>query len=624
MLEAIKTFLIGNGGILIFMTALPALFGVLLWLLRKLRTTRNVTAVFAALLNLLFACAVFSHTGLSAKLSLAPYGFELSFKADAYSAFFVLFTAFIFLFISIYTCSFLADKKYAGSYLFCLYTGMSMINGAMLSDNLGVMLFFWEGLLGVLLGLLLINNLTNPKTAVKMLTISASADLLLMFGIIITGKQAGTLSINEIGALPIAGVGIVGFACLMLGALGKGGVMPFHSWIPDAAGDAPTAFMVAFPSALEKILGMYLAARVVLKLYDFQPGAPASVLIMSMGTVTVVFAVAMALIQKDMKRLLSYHAVSQFGYMVLGIGTGLPIGIVAGLFHLINNAIYKSGLFMIAGAVEKQTGTTDLRKISGLRLKMPVTAACFTVLALSISGVPGFNGFFSKELVFDAALESNIIFYTGAVLGAFMTALSFLKMGRSLFFGKLKLPEGMKDVKEPKAGTLLPVCALSLLCVLFGLYNALPLDKFLVPSLGFDEKFSGWPHSSALIAISTGVLLLAVLDHIYGSRKTKNPLNAADHIHYAPILKSVYAAADRGIFDMYNWMLSAAAGFCAVCAGIERGVSWVYDKGVPGLVISAGTALHKFDNGRLSRYLWLAAAGVALLTLIFLFVIKTV
>ena len=94
---------------------------------------------------------------------------------------------------------------------------------------------------------------------------------------------------------------------------------------------------------------------------------------MIVGSVTILLAVAMALIQKDYKRLLSYHAISQVGYMILGIGTALPVGIVGGLFHMINHAMYKSCLFLTGGSVEKQAGTTDLKKLGGLGKKMPVT-----------------------------------------------------------------------------------------------------------------------------------------------------------------------------------------------------------------------------------------------------------
>ena len=115
----------------------------------------------------------------------------------------------------------------------------------------------------------------------------------------------------------------------------------------------------------------------------------------------------MALVQKDYKRLLSYHAISQVGYMILGIGTALPVGIVGGLFHMINHAHVQELPVPHGGSVEKQAGTTDLAKLGGLARKMPVTFACFIVAALSISGCPPFNGFFSKELVYDGALEAR-------------------------------------------------------------------------------------------------------------------------------------------------------------------------------------------------------------------------
>src|SRR5690242_16824892 len=124
---------------------------------------------------------------------------------------------------------------------------------------------------------------------------------------------------------------------------------------------------------------------------------------MTIGAVTLLLAVLMALIQKDFKRLLSFHAISQVGYMILGIGTGTAFGIVGGLFHMVNNALYKSTLFLTGGAVERQAGTTDLKKIGGLGKSMPITWGCFLVAALSISGVPFTNGFYSKELIYHGA-----------------------------------------------------------------------------------------------------------------------------------------------------------------------------------------------------------------------------
>ena len=242
---------------------------------------------------------------------------------------------------------------------------------------------------------------------------------------------AETSNISEIGGLPVNGICLFGFLCIMLGAIGQSGLMPFHSWIPDASENTPTVFMAAFSGTQQVILGGYLALRATLDIYHFEPGTGLSTALMAIGAVTVVLASAMALVQNDIKRLISYCAISQAGFLFIGIGTGLGSGYSGALFSLINTVICISGLFMICGIIEKQVGTTDLRRINGL--KMPAAAVCFTILSLSVAGFPGLSGFFSKEILLDAVYNSNIAFYICALLGTLLTALSLLKMGRSLF-----------------------------------------------------------------------------------------------------------------------------------------------------------------------------------------------
>ena len=186
--------------------------------------------------------------------------------------------------------------------------------------------------------------------------------------------------------------------------------------------------------------------------------------------------------------------------MILGIGTALPVGIVGGLFHMINHAMYKCCLFLTGGAVEKQAGTTDLNKLSGLARRMPITFICFIVAAASISGVPPFNGFFSKELVYDGALERGQWYYWAALLGSFLTAASFLKLGHSAYLGKASAE--IKQVKEAPLAMLVPMLVIAGLCVVFGIWNYLPLQKLIQPILGerlAGHDFSGWPHSVKLI-----------------------------------------------------------------------------------------------------------------------------
>lgn len=621
MLNSISSFLGSGANVIWFMIVLPAAVGIVLWLLDRYYL-RLVLALLSAAVNLLFAVGLYRSEGFYLVFPFSSCGLDIALNIYGFSQMFLAFTAAVFLLVILYSVVFSRDKKYAGIFMLYMFISLAMLNGAFMSDNLGVMLFFWEGLLCTLFGILLINNMHNPRTAVKALTLAGTADLLMMLGIIITACQAGTLYISRMPKLPISGISAIGFACMMLGAIGKAGSMPFHSWIPNAADDAPLPFMVAFPAALEKFLGIYFAARIVTDIYDLRPGSGASMAVMTIGTLTIVLAVAMALIQKDMKRLLSYHAISQVGYMVLGIGTALPVGIIGGIFHMLNHVIYKSCLFMTAGSVEKQTGTTDLRKISGLAGKMPVTAVCFTISALAISGVPPLNGFFSKELVFDAALESNIVFYLGALLGAFMTAVSFLKLGRSAFGGELRLPAEGRSVRESGAGIALPMGVLAVLCVLFGVANTLPLDGILGPALGDTGVYSGWPHSTLLVAISVAVLLLSLGDHLYGSRKTGSALKAADHIQYAPVLKGIYNAAERQAFDPYNWIMHGADALSDFSNLIERGITWIYDDAVVGAVKGAGNLLQRFSDGNLSRYLAVALTGVAGIIIVLLLVIN--
>jgi formate hydrogenlyase subunit 3/multisubunit Na+/H+ antiporter MnhD subunit len=197
----------------------------------------------------------------------------------------------------------------------------------------------------------------------------------------------------------------VAFLALVTAAFAKAGAMPFHSWVPDSGEKAPAPVAAFLPAALDKLLGIYLLARIVLSV--FQLNAEMRTLLMVIGAGSILAAVMMALVQHDMKRLLSYHAVSQVGYMVLGIASGVPVAIAGGLFHMLNNVLYKSCLFLCAGAVEKQAGTTDLDRLGGLAKAMPITFISCLIAATAISGIPPMNGFTSKWMIYQGLVDSG-------------------------------------------------------------------------------------------------------------------------------------------------------------------------------------------------------------------------
>jgi NADH-quinone oxidoreductase subunit L len=601
---------------------LPAVLASLLLIIPgKVKGAKEVIALAGSAANLIIAAFVYGKL-ITFNMPLCGYGLDFSLRLYHFSAFIILAASGFSFLAVLYSTVFMKGKALSKQfYVYLLFT-IALVNGAVLANNLIVLLFFWEGLLVTMFVMIMIGGKSSYKTSVKMVVLVGLTDLCMMLGMGMIGYLAKTYEIDKIN-LPLSSWGIFAFILLMLGAITKAGAMPFHTWIPDAATDAPLPFMALLPAALEKLLGIYFLARICLDIFQFKPLSSMSYLLMIIGSVTILFAVMMALIQKDYKRLLSYHAISQVGYMILGIGTGLPIGIVGGLFHMVNHAMYKSCLFYTGGAVEKQTGTTDLRKLGGLGRKMPVTFICFIVAAAAISGVPPLNGFFSKELIFDGALQlggaSGMVFYIVAALGAFFTAISFLKLGHAAFLGKPT--EETEKVKEAPWPMLVPMIVLAFGCVLFGVYNPLPINNLIQPILGkglVGSGFAGLPQNWVLVAISVVVLLLALLDHIYGSRKTHSGLGASDHFHYAPVLSTIYGWAELRYFDVYHVGGYVIRGFSNLSLLINKGIDWFYDKFLVWLVSTISRGLSKAHNGSQALYLGWVLAGVCIVITIFL------
>ena len=358
--------------IVLWLIAIPLAGGILALLTpARLRGVKEAIALLTTTITLCLSIVLFRDE-IRYSVMWVGLGIEVVFRLYHFSAFILLAaSAFAFLFV-VYSCSFMWGKPRLNQFYCYLLVTVAMTNGAVLADNLILMLFFWEGLLLTLFGLIAIGREGAFKTATKAFIIVGISDLCMMVGIALTGYLAGTMTISKI-TVPVTSLGALAFVLMMIGAISKAGSVPFHTWIPDAAIDAPLPFMAFLPASLEKLLGIYLLARISLNMFQLGPGSWLSTLLMVIGAITILLAVMMALVQKDYKRLLSYHAVSQVGYMILGIGTCLPIGIMGGLFHMINHALYKSCLFLTGGSVEKQTGTTDLGKLGGIGIKMPIT-----------------------------------------------------------------------------------------------------------------------------------------------------------------------------------------------------------------------------------------------------------
>jgi formate hydrogenlyase subunit 3/multisubunit Na+/H+ antiporter MnhD subunit len=254
-------------------------------------------------------------------------------------------------------------------YAFALWA-VAATSVALCTRHLLVFLFAWEA---VTLMLYLLIGTGEPEAragAAKTFSILGFGDVALILAVagVFAIGGARALDIDFLqgdGRIALTSAGHVALYLLFLAAaLAKAGAMPLHTWVPAAAEHAPVPTMALLPASLDKLLGIMLLARISLGFFgDLTAGL--QILLMVIGVVTIIAAAMMALIQHELKKLLSFHAVSQVGYMVLGIGTGVPVGIAGGLFHMINHAIYKCLLFLSGGAVESRTGDVDLDDLGG-------------------------------------------------------------------------------------------------------------------------------------------------------------------------------------------------------------------------------------------------------------------
>ncbi len=419
--------------------------------------------------------------------------FDFSARLTGLSALVVLGVAFFGLLTVIFSLRYARRQENAGSYYGYTLWAMGGAITAALANNLLLMLIGWEI---VTLMLYLLVGLGGAKArdgAAKTFVMLGLSDGALLLGIVLLAFFGGrSLTMSDYAARTSIQLGwepgwyTLVFLLFFVGAATKAGAMPFHTWIPAASEGAPLSVMAFLPAAVDKLLGIYLLAFVSLQMFDINGTAMQWVLLI-VGAVTIMAAVMMAMVQHNVRRLLSYHAVSQVGYMVLGIGTGSLIGIAGGLFHMVNHAIYKSCLFMSAGAVEDRTGETRVDRLGGLGATMPVTFACMFVAAMAISGVPPLNGFVSKWMVYQGTLDlgsRGIVFLVAAVFGSALTLASFVKVLHAIFFGPK--PVGMKEEPAGLGGRLalnVPLVVLALLCIGMGIFAPMVLSDAIAPSM---------------------------------------------------------------------------------------------------------------------------------------------
>jgi len=578
-----------NESFLVQALTVPAAVGLICWMSgRHGRRFAFWLALLSSAWTAWIAWRVYRTPGLTLVqpwFQVADVALGLVLRPTTLGAFIGFAVAGFTLLVTLYSGGYLPDRMPASRYYAYMQWTLTGALTALYADNLLLLLIGWEV---VTLMLFLLVNLGGSESAAKgamksfvMLGLADCAMLAAMALLWATGATPGLL----ISEIPAGGLELglpmrhLAYILLLAGALAKAGAMPFHTWVPAAAEGAPASVMAFLPASLDKLLGIYLLALISLRMFVVDEAM--RLLLLIIGAVTVIGAVMMAMIQHDLKKLLSFHAVSQVGYMVLGIGTGLWIGVIGGLFHMLNHAIYKCCLFLSAGAVERGAGTSDLDRLGGLGRAMPVTFACCAVAAFSISGVPPFNGFASKWMVYQGLLASTSrlapLALVAAVFGSALTLASFVKVLHAVFAGPMSSSAAARKPREVGLRMLVPMLVLAALCVVLGLWYALPSAGVLGPAVSkmganvpAAEVGAAWSPLSALALIIVGLaagLLIYAIGRAFRARRSRTfvcgevlptePMRASGTGFYAtirglPIVRGFYNDAERQAFDVYR------------------------------------------------------------------------
>ena len=497
---------------------------ILLFLPGKMRSLHKLLALVVSIIAFAAAVKIFNSGRLEfawGVLQLDNLNLDLLLTTTALNKFVLLFAMGFGLLISIYSLKTDYSVKEVNFYYGSLLLAIGGSAGILLSNNLLFLLIFWE-IVTVALYLLIAAGGGNCRfAATKSFAMIGASDGAFLLGIAMVWKISGTLVISDITIATASSLPIAAFLLLMTAAITKAGALPLHTWLPESGEHAPASVMAILPAALDKLLGIYLLVIIVREIFVLQSAA-LSIILSVIGAATIIIAVMMAMVQHNVKKLLSYHAISQVGYMILGIATMTPVGIAGGIFHMLNNAIYKCCLFLCGGAVEKAAGTAELDELGGLGNKMPWTFGICLIASLSISGVPPFNGFVSKWMVYQGIIQMGTegtaggslwpIWLLAAIFGSALTLASFVKIIHSIFLSRL--PSDKADVKEVSAVMIIPMAALAGLCVFFGVFYHVPLKYFIYPALNIvpgTAIFGAWDSILATALLIFGLILGSVI-----------------------------------------------------------------------------------------------------------------
>ncbi len=588
-----------------------------------------------------WAAAAATATALAVALSHAPavfagetvqllypwipaIGLDLALRLDGLAFVFVLLVLAIGLLVILYASYYLPAEDPKGRFFALLLLFQTAMLGIVMADNLLMLLVFWE--LTSLTSFLLVGYDPSKQAARRgariALVITGAGGLALLAGLLLLGHVVGSYRLSDVLA---AGDLVRGhdlyvpiLVLILLGVFTKSAQFPFHFWLPGAMA-APTPVSAYLHSATMVKAGVFLLAR-------FHPTLAGTevwfYLVGGVGLATLLFGAYTALFKHDLKGLLAYSTISHLGLITFLFGLGTPLGAVAGLFHIINHAIFKGSLFMAAGIIDHETGTRDMRRINGLWKYMPYTATLAMVAASAMAGVPLLNGFLSKEMFFDQTLDLDLLGGVAWLLpaaatlaGTFAVAYS-LRFIHDVFFNgePVDLP---RTPHEPPRWMRIPVEILVALCLLVGILPQQTVGPFLEIGasgmLGSPPSFdlAIWhgfnaPLVMSLIALGAGVLVYSSRHWLFATHDRLLPRTSGEAA-FERIAALLLHVSHRIMAWIDNRSLQRYAVWLVLVVLVLTAAPLVRH----GLTLDGGLAGEPVDGVSLVAALLVAAAAVA-------------
>jgi NADH-quinone oxidoreductase subunit L len=505
---------VGQQLIITAIPALPALvFLVLVFFGRLLKENAQYVAILGVTISLvfsvfalLFVAGIIPGGGAPIEFSVnwidlgAGGSFSMGVLIDGLAAVMLVVVSFVSLMIQLYSGAFMeGDKRFAWFYAVLNLFTASML-GLVLAPNFIQLYVFWE-LVGLCSYLLVGHWFEKPSArnaALKAFIVTRVGDAALFVGIIIFWATTGSVAFSDISEA--AQAGFIGGSLLttavilvFIGAVGKSAQFPLHVWLPDAM-EGPTPVSALIHAATMVAAGVYLVART----YDIFVQSPTAMLVVAyIGGFTALMAASMALVKKDIKRVIAYSTVSQLGYMMLGLGIG---SYTAGIFHLYNHAFFKALLFLCAGSIIYAMDSYNLFDMGGLRRKMPITFAAVVIAGLSLSGIFPLSGFWSKDAIVASAYEKHYyVLYGMALLTVFLTAFYIFRAIFLAFTGEPRT-EGAREATESPGIMTGPMLLLAFLSIVSG-WVGIP-EGFGLP---IPDYFAEFVHPSEFAASTFNV-----------------------------------------------------------------------------------------------------------------------